>query len=291
MHAVSTSRAATYRSPAPSGTPHPRHPGLLEEAANLVHDRELEQVAHGQRDLGVDVVRRRLEEGRAELPDERHEPAGGLGGHDVHRQPGLQVWFDPVIFDPANDVAGGPLADPLVHRETRPRDHVRVETLLELGHRHALGTDRVARLAMGERVREDVQDAALDRVGDRLGRATGRTEVRAPRRVQQGEFGAGALKEAAHPVIPGSTLSDRLQAGSRLRVEPQAVGDLAAQDGGVHVPDEGRSIAKDPIRGRGVAGREGDPRQPLGGPRRCVRREGLGQDDGSRTPAESLPSR
>jgi hypothetical protein len=75
MHASSAARRSRYSSVAIRrlGIRPAREPGLLPEAAHLVDDGDPQPVAQGEGQLRVDVVRRGLQNRRAELSAQRVE--------------------------------------------------------------------------------------------------------------------------------------------------------------------------------------------------------------------------
>ena len=86
----------------------------------------------------------------------------------------------------------------------------------------------------------------------------------------------------------GPAAGERFQAADGLLEEAQPVGDLAAQHRGRDVADLRLAVAQDPVGGGRVTGGQGDPGQPVGGPRRRAHGQRLRDGDGGRTTAQRL---
>ncbi len=180
----------------------PRDPGLLEEAPDLVDDPQRVALAEGEGDLGVGVVRGRVEDGRPELRDESIEAGRRRGGLHVGRPGERRVRADPVVRHALHALARRRTDPALREREARPRGEVRVEPDGPLGEGDLLGPDGVAVLAVGKRVGEEVEHPAGRRRPARPG--AGR-EAGSPRRVEDAQLGLGTRDDqVAAPVVRGS---------------------------------------------------------------------------------------
>src|SRR5215470_17819051 len=137
----------------------PGQPGVLPEAAYLIHDRQAGAVAQGQGDERVGVVARRVQQLRAEVSDQaRRVPQVGLG--DRVRPARHDRWQQPVVRDPGHGHQGPAVDLAGRDREADPRHNMRVQAAGALGERDLLGADRVPRAGRWQRVGDDVQHSA-----------------------------------------------------------------------------------------------------------------------------------
>lgn len=262
---------------------HLRDPGLLEEAADLVHNGQGRRFTDGQRDLGVHVVRRRLEQDRPTLGDEVEQSGRRRLGDPLDGQSWLEPWRQPVVGDPIDRVAGADAGRPLVTWEPGAGDHLRIQTDIPLAQCDVLGPDPVARRPVGQRVGEQVQDPS--RCGlrpgrerpDRRGRQAG-----APRGIQQGEFGfdLGDHAGPAHAPLQPPGLE---QVGPGCGVFAEGQGEFAAQgkvpgvgrDRRMRVQEAGGDLGC--LEGQGQAGQSGAGAARTRRARCRCRGEGLGR--------------
>ena len=136
------------------------------------------------------------------------EVPGGLGsGPDelVDRGGRVEVRREAVIGHAVDDRGRGHVPEALVPGEPGPGGHPRVEAGLDLTARDVLGADRVAGLAIGQRVRQQVQDAARDRR-----RSVGNDgQLGPPTRGQHLELGPGAGQDGLRGHVPGRNATAR----------------------------------------------------------------------------------
>ena len=162
-----------------------RRPRLLDEATDLVDDRDPERLGEGQRDLRLEVVRRRVEDRR---PDALHELEGAAcarGHHPV---------VEAVVGEPRGEAVVGdalhlPVARGIGHADVggkvADRREMRFEAGRELALADRLAAERVADLVVWQRPRDDMKDAAAHRrPAHRAERRPCLTEVGRPARLE-----------------------------------------------------------------------------------------------------------
>lgn len=131
-------------------------PGLLQEAAHLVDDRQAERFAQREGHSAIRVIGGRVQDRGAEPFD---EPGGefGVAGEGGLRSPRHPQGQQAVVGHPVNDLRGASVPDPLGHGEAQPGDDLRVQARLPLGACDGVRPDGVTGVAVRQGVGDQVQ--------------------------------------------------------------------------------------------------------------------------------------